>query len=131
MRHCALGAILITIDVCINDGRYAGLLELAGELYRCEGSRFGPPLNDDASAPSIYADDNRTGVDCSGGLDKMWRFYRRRCEDDSACASFHPIMHLLHRPNTTADLHRTAARLDNLLDDGRVFALIKHSIEIN
>src|SRR5262245_38832914 len=123
MRHGALGAILITVDICINDGREVDILELAGELYRSEGSRFGPSFNDDASAPSIDADDDRTGVGRSGRLDEMRIFHRRRGDDDSARASFHPTMHLFHRPDSAADLYRTAARLDNLLDDGRVLAL--------
>ena len=106
-------------------------MELVGELYRCEGSRFGPPFNDDAPATSIDADDHRTGIGYRGGLDEMRIFNGRRCDDDPACASFHPTMHLFHRPDSTTDLHLTAARGDNLVDDGRVLAVIEHCIEID
>src|SRR5262245_40847665 len=109
MRHGTFGAILIAVDVGINDGCEADILELAGEFYRCEGSSLSPPFNDDMSAPRIDANDDRTGMGCSGGLDEMRVFHRRRCDDDSACASLHTTMPSLYRSDTAADLHRTAA----------------------
>src|SRR5205814_387412 len=126
-----LGTILIAVNVGINNGREVDCLELASELDRGEGSRLGPPFNDDVSAAGVDADDDRTGVGCCGGLDEMWIFYSRRCDNDSACASFHPTMHLFHRPDSATYLDRTAAPLDNLGDDCRVLSGVEHSIEID
>ena len=36
-------------------------------------------------------------------------------------------MHLFNRPDSAADLRRTAGRPDNFVDDGRVLAVIEHS----
>src|SRR5262245_1434767 len=131
MRHCALGAILIAINVGINYGREVDILELSSEFYRSEGSRFGPPFDNDTSAPGVDADDDGTGEGCGSGLDEMRIFHGSRCDDDSACTGFHPTMHFFHRPDSAADLHQAAGGLDDLSDDGRVLTVVEHGIEID
>ena len=131
VRHAAFGVIFIAVDVGIDDGRQADILELMDELDGREGRRFGPPFDDDPPAAHIDADHDGIGIGPGGGLDEVRIFDRRRCDDDPGGTRIHPRVHFFHRPDGAADLHRTPGGADDFLDDGGVLSLVEDGIEID
>src|SRR6185312_13900126 len=70
------------------------------------------------------------GIGPSGCLDEVRIFDRSRCDDDPGSTRIHPGVHLFHRPDGAAHLHRTPGGADDLLDDRGVLALVEDGIEV-
>ena len=107
----------VAVDVGVDDGRDAGVLEAQREVERAHRALLGPAVDRHHALARIDADGDLARPLLAGGLDQAGLLDRHGAQDHPLDARFEPARDVLDGADAAAQLGRHVDRLQDL-DDG-------------
>src|SRR5207245_3597676 len=94
----------VAVDVGVDDGRDAGVLETQREVERAHGALLGPAVDRHDDVARIDADGDLAWPLLAGGLDQARLLHRDRPQDDALHAPLAPARDVLDGADAAAQL---------------------------